>query len=398
MTSTIPRTLLVTLNPPGGRYSAAVIYKVVDRLPPAQIQCASLQARTTDEPLPYLHAAFPPKQLHWRLRDTAANFYVAHHAQAGRLAAAIADWVAPFKPELLWVLPELGAASLAVELKSRLRIPMHLTIHDAHETARYIVPKWYYRTYAADVTRALHQADSVDAISAGMSDHLLQTIPTLAAANTIILPPSTAVDNMRQPPPALARPTDAIRRIGLCGSMRISEAQWRRFLDTLGVLSFQFEVITFANADLFHRVAPPRNVTIVERPFAETEEELIKRFHDYGVHACHLGLWQEDERALFGRTSLSAKLTTYAATGLPVIVDAREDSGAWRLVSTFGAGVRCGGDRDHDASQLQALFSDSEQWSAMALGSQRLARETFDINRNVERLSACLVQTRERCP
>jgi hypothetical protein len=104
-------------------------------------------------------------------------------------------------------------------------------------------------------------------------------------------------------------------------------------------------------------------------------------------------LYKEKDRGLFARTSLSAKLTTYAAAGIPVIVDGPEDSAAWRLVKEYGAGVLCGDDADEALQSLRTLFTDKEARGRMGEGSRRLCLEKFNLDANFSRFAALLRTT-----
>jgi hypothetical protein len=173
----------------------------------------------------------------------------------------------------------------------------------------------------------------------------------------------------------------------------VTPRQWSEFLAILSGIPFRFEIAAFAYADLFPDVALPANVTLRAEPYVETEADVIRTFRELGVHACYLGLYREPERLLFGRTSLSAKLTTYLAAALPVIVDASADSAAWRLVERYGAGVRCGEDVAAARNALTGLLGDPAVWLAAARGAAALCRAEFDLGRNMEALRAQLRRT-----
>jgi glycosyltransferase involved in cell wall biosynthesis len=174
--------------------------------------------------------------------------------------------------------------------------------------------------------------------------------------------------------------------------MRVSEGQWGRFLGVLGRLSFAVEIIAIAYEDLFHNVALPANVTIEKRPYCKTEADVISALTDAGVDACYLGLWKDTKQELFSRTSLSAKLTTYVAAGVPVIVDGPETSVAWRLIREFNGGVLVEDDAGKGAMTLERLFTDLEWWSKLSDGARKLCLDQFDLEKNAARLSTLLVE------
>jgi len=83
-------------------------------------------------------------------------------------------------------------------------------------------------------------------------------------------------------------------------------------------------------------------------------------------------------------------MITYTAAGLPVIVDGPEDSAAWQLVKTYGAGVLCDRDRDKSLRDLRALFSDTQVHTAMSEGSRRMCGAEFDLETNAGKLQELL--------
>ena len=380
----MPRTLMLTLWPPDAKYK--ILRRYADLFPPDRLCWCSLQGCESADGIRFRHRAFVPRRLHWRLQSTWLGQLYIHEWQSRRWAHAIAADIRDFEPEVIWALPELGAASVAYHLHKILGVPLHLTAHDAHETARNIVPKLYYPFYARSVNRVFREAVSVDAISEGMLEHLQSLYGNITDGNGIVFHPSIDEQFVVSPPPTRAEQWQHSRkrRIGLCGSMRVSEDQWRQFIVALGALPYDFVIVAFAYRDLFSTAQPSPNVTIDLQPFAPTEADVIADFHKHRVDACYLGLWQDEAQGLFGRTSLSAKLVTYAAASLPVLVHARRDSMAWRLVKAHGAGVLVGS--DHAMEGVQDLFSDVTVWNQAAWGAGELARVEFNTRVNLARL------------
>lgn len=388
-----PRILLLTVWAPDTKYK--VIRRILERMPPERLCWASLGACRADPGLPFPHQAFPPRRLHWRLHNTALDLLYAQEIQSDAIAARIAEWARPFRPEVIWVLSEWGAAHTGYHLWEHLKVPLHVTIHDAYETARFLVPLLYYPVYMRSLHRITRHAASLDAISDELLRHCARRYPNITPANSMAFAPSV-LPSLMADPDARRVPDmggSSPRRIGFCGASRVTSRQWKAFLAVLGGLPFPVEVIAFANQDLFHAVGLPQNVTIAHRPFAETEADVIRAFHQAGVHACYLGLYKEPNRRLFGATSLSAKLTTYAAAGLPVVVDGPAQSVAWRLVRQYDSGVLCGDDRAAAVRDLSALLSDPPTWKRMARGSARMCRQEFDLTANAARLGSLLAAT-----
>ena len=93
---------------------------------------------------------------------------------------------------------------------------------------------------------------------------------------------------------------------------------------------------------------------------------------------------------LFTRTSLSSKLVTYCAAGLPVIVDGPADSVVWKLVDRHKAGILLrnevfGEVSADDADEMRLLLNDSDRWQTMAEGSRRLCEGEFNMDANIRK-------------
>jgi glycosyltransferase involved in cell wall biosynthesis len=208
----------------------------------------------------------------------------------------------------------------------------------------------------------------------------------------IVVPPSVLVEGAAFPHRTPIWENE-VRRVGLCGSLRASSEQWRDFLGLLGSLPFRFEIISYCSDTPIRDEKTPPNVSVQERPYAGSEEEVIRAFNNGYVDACYLGLWREPGETLFGRTSLSSKIVTYSAAGVPIIVDAAPDSVAWRLVREYGAGVLCNGNTTSDRQALERLFGDATVWRQMAEGSHNLCVKEFNLEKNVGRLKEVLERT-----
>jgi len=339
----------------------------------------------------FTHRSFPPHQLHWRLRETAVGQLYSQHWQARKLACRIAAWAEAFKPDVLWVLPEDGAAGVGYELSRLLNIPLHLTLHDMHETAKPELPALRYPFYIRALDRICMRADSLDAICEPMRTHLCGRYSNLHDSNTIVFHPSTSRDMMTSP--TAVQPPDFstnVRRLGFCGSIRVSAWQWERFLAILSTLPWEIEIVAYASMEAFHDLPTPPNVTISPQPFAETEADLIDAFRMGSIHFCYMGLWREPDRALFPRTSFSAKLTTYAAAGLPVIVDGPIDMATWLLIKQYDGGLLLSDEDARAADQLNECLSDADQWREMAKGSRRMCHEHLCLEANTRRFAETL--------
>jgi hypothetical protein len=183
--------------------------------------------------------------------------------------------------------------------------------------------------------------------------------------------------------------------------MRCSLAQWQDFLQAFGELPYKFVFDAYVWEDSIPKARMPDNVAVRIMPYLADERELIARLQNGRYDAAYLPLWRESDKQLFVRTSLSSKLTTYAAAGLPVLVDGPAESAAWELVNRYGAGVlveaKSGkGEAGGAGGGWMRLFTDGAAWRDMAEGAARMCREAFCLERNVERLKMALAATGDR--
>ena len=415
-----PRTVLLSWQAPDGRYAGAeVLKRIATRLPKGAVKWAYLGKEQGGNGLPGVECrGFMSSRLHWRLQDTSVGYFYADVVQAWHLARRIADWVKTDSPEVIWVLAELGAVNVARHLHAMLGVPIWVTMHDAYECADMFVPPIYARIYPRYVRRLLRIASGLDAVSAELMQHLSDQNSHLKSIPTLVMPPSVPAAWMGRETRATNWKNTNVRRIGFCGSVRVSIAQMKAFLMQLRGLQYEFKFLAFSDSDLFDHVNSPPNVKVITKSYVPNEASLIKAFDDEKLDAAYLGLWkgantQPAKEALFARTSLSSKLTTYGAAGVPIIVDAPEDSVAWRLVRQYGAGTLIGventkstkgrgadrhlGDPGSLAvNDLLRFFSDEQAWLDMASGSTRMCREEFDLDRNVALFTEMLLQTSGR--
>jgi len=333
----------------------------------------------SDELLPQYRAFLAP-QIHWRFHQSLLQYLIVDETWARIRAERIAVWIKDFDPELLWVFPELEAVAVARHLVRLLNVPLHLTIHDAPRCVAHSgMSPVYVGRFLRNVKFLTDRASSFDAVSKPLLDHLGAEDP-----DSFVYAPSMPSALMREPAVQPDEGEDGrLRRIGLCGSLRVSADQWQAFLSCLGDQPFRFEIVIVSDPDRYPSVIKPDNVKIIYQPYLETETALITFLREAGLFACYVGLWREADRELFARTSLSSKLSAYATAGIPTIIDGPEGSAAWQLVRTYEAGILLG---DGAAPPMADWFEDVENWSRRSSGARRLAADHFDLERNVEKL------------
>jgi len=306
------------------------------------------------------------------------------------VARRIDNWARKAGIELIWTVAELSGINVAWHVARLSGLPVHATVHDAHELSRNAgIPAAYSPLYVRSARRLLRSVCSLDCISAELLKHV-RAYGAPPSCRGVVMPPSVAKASIPDCPPAVAWDT-TVRRIGFCGAMRTRAWQWQEFLSRVARLPYSFEFLAVAGKRPFSDVRLPDNVRFLPLPYAKSEGELIACLRGWGVHATYLGVWRDPNMGLFGRTSLSSKLATYAAVGVPVIVDSCRDSVAWRLVERFNAGMLFGTGGSEAPSRLGSLFESSETWEKMANGALTMCREHFELERNADRLEHAMM-------
>jgi len=394
-----PRTLLLSSGPADFPYAGGeVMRKIIRELPRDTIRWCYLHKSSGKhfEKLP-VTAYFPLPEFYWRLRGSIAT-RIMLRAKARKTALEIARWVKEFKPELLWVLAEEEAVNVGFFLQKELDLPLHLTFHDAPEVFASLFGSYSFLSrffYYDCVKRLINRMNSLDAVSLELVDHMLSFARCSQKAKTLVFSPSVSsalVDSLAKH--ACYHKKNGTRRIGFCGSIRASRRQWNKFLCCLGELPFNSELIIFTDKSFFYDVNVPSNVKLFYQKYMATEDELIRNLVKQEIHACYLALWSEEKKRLFSRTSLSSKLPTYAAAGLPIIVDGPEDSVAWKLVNKYSGGVLLQSEKETSRAEekkaLMRLFDNMEEWQKMANGAKTLWFKEFNLDKNLENFKTLL--------
>jgi len=393
----IPRIALLTWCTADSRLAGGqAIRRVLCSFPREKARWAAFGESVIKDPRIPEYRAFFPRDLHWRLVGTTPGYFFINEVQAARTARRIWRWLEPFDPQVLWVVPELSAVYVGYHLARIGNLPLHATLHDSPEFSTHeYVPRLYYPLYRRSMRRLLGAAASFDCVTEELAEHVRSNYPLRGDCRSLVMPP--LID------PALVSPVrdgdllaGSERRIGLCGTFRMGTDQWQRFLDVLGSLPYEIEFVSLTPEDDVPPAPTPHNVSFRFLPYAEGDAQVLQGFRDARVDACYVGVWTDPRKEIFGRTSLSSKLVTYSATSTPIIVDAAEDTAAWRLVREQGAGIRLTGHSAVDRDSLEELFGNVAAWSRMAQGARAMALGAFDLDRNTQRFKELLCQTAAR--
>ena len=395
----LPRTLLLTWWPPTLKYAGGeFVRRLVGVLPAGRVKWAYLSPIAKDDiPVSCECRSFVPVDLHWRLRRTKAASAFAMELTAYWTARRIAEWIRPWKPQVLWVLPELAAVGVGTHLRAMLGIPVHLTLHDVFESAGFgELPAWYVPRYVRRAAHLVRKADSFDGISQEIIEHVrVQAFGTgdarteahaPSARRTMVFPPSISETAMAPAPPR--HDGDGCFRLALCGSMRTGAEQWLRFVKGLTTAFRNVEIVAVGDARRQAELARPCGVRIVHHAYFASEEELVAFLQASRADAGYAGVWDGEDRRLFAATSFSSKITAYAAAGIPTIFDGPGDSAAWKVLRRWNAGLLW---RDAGASMGAVVdLKDPVQWQAMADGALLMCRHELCLERNARQFQDVL--------
>mgnify|MGYP001565224908 CR=1 FL=1 len=379
----------------------ALLRKTVDKIGCEDLLwCGLSGCNKWKAPASYKRMSVPARSVHWRLRGTMAGYFHAREINARLQARQIARSISGFKPSLIWVLAEDEAVNVAYFLQRRLGIPLHLTFHDA--------PEVYFRFFSSYSPLAMslylgrlkclfNAASSFDAVTKELCDHVEKTFSSVKHIPSVVFSPSVPREWLQPAPADRDFTPDSVKRIGFCGSMRVSREQWAQFMGLLSRLNCKVELLAYTDRDFFPEVTIPANVTLRVEKYVPSERELINCLRSAGIHGFYLGVWKDKEKELFWRTSLSSKISTYAAAGAPLIVDAAADSLVWKLVSKYNAGIRVGtGNDDDDVRQLSSVCFDPYSWDSYAQGLSRLSVKELDLDNQLIKLLDCFKRTVDR--
>ncbi len=375
-----PRTLVLSSYAPDHGYgSNEVVKKIMRYAPRKSIMWCSLKdgdAGNCRKIAPF--KAFPVRGVNWRLHKTALGLMILREIVARRRAREIAGVVENFAPEVLWLIVDNNTVDVAFFLQEKLSIPMHLTFHDAPEviaTNFCNYTSFFARLYLERVKRLSKRASGVDMISEELEKHVKAIFPLSPNARSMVFPSSVPAEVVDKLSKRTRWDANGRKKIALCGGIKVAQERWQMFLDRLAKIDMDFEILVFSGEPVRSSYRP-ENVSFVQNPYVDSEHELLSAFRTEGIDACYLGLWQEPEWRLFVKTSLSSKLTSYAAAGLPVIFDGPEESVAWRLIKSYGAGIMLG-DSAEVSSELRGLFTEKSMWESLADGSVQLWEKEF---------------------
>jgi len=141
------------------------VRRLLSRLPRESVRWCSFGDYEADDSIPE-YRGFIARDLHWRVVGTTLGYLYVNELQAKKMAARMWEWLAPFRPEVLWVVPEMSAVYVARHLADIGNLPIHATIHDAPElSVEDFISPVYLPFYMKSIRKLLSRSDGLDFIS-----------------------------------------------------------------------------------------------------------------------------------------------------------------------------------------------------------------------------------------
>jgi hypothetical protein len=332
--------------------------------------------------------ALPGSRMPYRIKISFIGTWIRSYYMAMKRAGKIYEDIRKSGDKtMLWILAEGEDIYVAYYLVRRYNLPVHLTFHDAPEVYTGMLhsyPRYEEKIYLSRVKYLLRNCHSVDAISGNLLKHL--SADNRIARKMVFMPSFPAEYFQSNSLSGKIEQQDVVK-IGFCGTARESKTEWEEFLGIIGGMAQKFELILYTDNAYYPQALLPENVTLKNMGYADTEEDLIQNMRDHGLFALYIGQWKEPGKALFARTSISSKLATYSAIGLPAIYNGPEDSASWELLNKYDCGIPCFPGVDKTRSALDELMCDKALWSRKCRNANRLGLEEFNMDKNIQEFS-----------
>lgn len=288
-----------------------------------------------------------------------------------RLAEQVTAIARTDRAELVWI-PLVGPATIgtAERIADSLRLPLVTTVWDTPETylyestgltsARSRMP--YLRRFAGAMRRSVR--------CGVMSEAMAATYAEAYGTSPVIMRHGIAARRWRAPVRQVDHSADLL--IGYAGSL-YARKEWDALLAALHSVNWKVADRTVSirifcdNIRISSRVP----VRIEFRGWNSVEETTL------GLSVtdlCYLPYWFDKEHQITARLAFPTKLTTYLASGSPVLFHGPSDASPARFLARYPAGVSCHSHEPHDIIAALTRLVDPD-FRAHAAGAMSRACE-----------------------
>lgn len=396
----IPRLLIVSPNPPGdGSVNEILLRDLALLYPSVLISCFAVvnpgvTMASTWTPSELL--ATMPVEMHRWVHKLTYRRLPAVAVPAARMAAGVGTWMRQLpalraraisfareqRAEAVWgILNSPVLYPLAVDVADALEVPLYSSVWDPPErmAEEFKLDPISRRVALHHFDRAIGRSTRVSVISEGMRD----AFETKYGIEPVILRHGLRSDICR--PPASA-PHDPNRlTIGFAGSIYTPD-QFRALTSALDSLNWRVGerdlLMILYGAHGHESVADhPR----IERrgwlPVERVVEELAS------TDVVYLPYRFDEAHAISVRTAFPTKLSTYLATGRPILYHGPFDSTPRRFFDRYPAAVCCHSMSESDLIDALGRFDDVEAYGAMTRAGARALREELGHETTRRRLA-----------
>jgi len=378
----VPKTLLITMTPPGSRNVGEVILRDLCTLLPADRVCVFAVAGSDPEPSPYTTSRYPaPGDDPWRPAPGGLGALLNYARVRTSFATAVrrmADVAVEFgrqeRVERVWLtLNSLPLIAGGATVARRLQVPLHSLVWDPPDylARRRLWDRASRRWLATRFAEALRCSQRVAVVSEGMAESYARE----HGARCVVL--RHAVEGGPLTAEPLSSRADEPIRIGFAGTLY--EASLLDVLvHGLNAVSWRYgnrpvTLRMIGNWFRFNGLTGPCRIELLGWQSTEETRRLLGE-----CDLCYLPISFGADWDDFARLSFPTKLSTYLAAGRPVLVHGPTYCSAAQFCASTGCGETS--TEDSAASIMAALgrlLGDAGHYRACAAGARAACREWF---------------------
>lgn len=390
--SRFPRVLLLTDIPPCRDLTAGIVlHQLCSFLPEDSLSCFAVISPFVDAKLdshfqhiPYETATKPAENYNFAGKLQAMKSFWRETSTAMFPVKEIARKVAQFAKEAgadkLWCVLQgqtmIRLATLVAEMMDK---PLLTQVWDP--------PEWWLRVNLVDsfsqrsilnaFERALKRSECCAAASQGMAEEYRNKYGCNA------IPVVAGIDKRLALPPATSPNHDDVVVIALAGQI-YAEWEWQNLLETLDKVNWKIGgrkiIVRVLGRAFSSRSDKPRNL---EYMGFRSQAETIRCLNQADILYCPY--WFNPMYEKECRQSFPSKLTTYLASGRPVLFHGPEYASASRFLDSYNAAVLCKSYSHVDIyDSIRKLILDVDLYREVA----RNGRTAFDENLTHDRMKA----------
>lgn len=376
------RILLLTDVPPSTNFSSGIfLLKEVSFIPHHSLTCFVVQNRfiypKIPETLKTIKINVVPKPLenygHKRLGNIQSFLFENYHAlfTIPRLIQSAVEFALTTKVDVVWaMLQGQTMIRMARPVANKLQVPLFTQIYDPPGwwMRDHKVNKWVAQSVISEFNHAILSSQKVACCSWAMADFYKETL----GANTLAVVAGLEKSLAKKPATKKHNRSDFI--ISMAGQL-YSKSEWICLLNLLCQNNWQ---IAGKNIKVKY-LGPQLDLYAEGRPMNieylgwRSQEETIKIFEDSDLLYCPY--WFDPNYEMESRLSFPSKLTSYLASGRPVLFHGPEYSSPGKFLEQNKAAALCYSlDPDLLQATLEKIITDEHYYQEICING----RKAFD--------------------